>query len=95
MDNYKAQTTLNERDSLIDLLNAEKSLVKVYSEMLTEGVSKGFRDVIKQNLDKAIQTQFEVFMLITELGYARVTSVEEQPLEKAREKYQSVIDTLN
>ena len=48
MDNYsyKADITLNEKDSLQDMLNLEKSLVKIYSTAMTEGVSKGFRTLI-------------------------------------------------
>ncbi len=95
MDNYKAQTTLNEKDSLMDLLNAEKSLVNVYSQMLTEGVSKGFRDTVKDSLEQAIESQFEVFMLLTELGYARVCSAEYEELNKTREKYRQIMDTLS
>ena len=31
MSNYKADITLNEKDSLQDMLNLEKALVKIYS----------------------------------------------------------------
>ena len=43
---YKADITLNEKDSLQDMLNLEKSLVKIYSTAMTEGASKGFRTLM-------------------------------------------------
>ena len=39
MTSYKAEVTLNEKDSILDLLALEKSLVKIYATALTEGVS--------------------------------------------------------
>ena len=50
MSEYKADITLNEKDSLQDMLNLEKSLVKIYSLAMTEGCSKGFRTLIRDVL---------------------------------------------
>ncbi|MBQ9756477.1 MAG: spore coat protein, partial [Clostridia bacterium] len=36
MQNYKADITLNEKDSLQDMLTLEKSVVKLYSTAITE-----------------------------------------------------------
>ena len=36
---YMKDVTLNEKDSLQDMLNLEKNLVKVYSTVMTEGVT--------------------------------------------------------
>ena len=47
---YKAEVTLNEKDSLQDMLNLEKSAVKLYSTAMTEGCSKGFRTLVKELL---------------------------------------------
>lgn len=95
MSNYKADTTLNERDSLIDMLNVEKELVKMYSTCITEGVSKGFRTTVKSCLEGQIDSQFNVFSLLTELDYASVTSADEQTIQTEKEKFCEIKNQLN
>lgn len=87
MNNYKAQTTLNEKDSLYDVLSVEKNLVKLYATAITEGCSKGFRVAIKNNLIQAISDQLSVFLLVTEADYERVESATEAQTKQLREKF--------
>lgn len=94
MDHYKAQTTLNEKDSLQDLLNAEKSLVKIYSTAITEGCSDGFRSVIMENWQDSVSDQMNVFLQMTELGYYKVESAPESALSEQREKFNKVQSEL-
>lgn len=95
MSNYKAETTLNEKDSLQDMLNVEKETVKMYSTALTEGVSKGFRQTIAKLFGDAADSQFTVYMLMSELGYAKVDSAPESTLTEEKAKFQKVLNTLN
>lgn len=85
--NYKAETTLNEKDSLIDMLAIEKNLVTLYATAITEGCSKGFRTVVKNNLIKEIQDQINVFFLMTECGHAKVEAQDVAELNALREKF--------
>ncbi len=78
MRDYKADITLNEEDSINDLLALEKSLVKLYATMITESVSKGVRNMIKAHLKEAIEDQIAVFFLLTELDYERVEACKEE-----------------
>lgn len=87
MRDYKADITLNEQDSLNDLLIAEKGLTKLYATVITESVSKGVRNVVRQNLIKEIDDQISVFFLLTEMDYARVVSASEELRKDAREKF--------
>ena len=87
MSNYKAEVTLNEKDSLTDLLSAEKSLVKLYALCITEGCSQGFRSVVKRHLSECITNQMDAFLLLTELGYYRVESAEEESLKKIKDNF--------
>ena len=93
--NYKADTTLNERDSLQDLLNLEKQALKCYSTAITEGVSKGFRTQIKTNLKESIDDQINVFFLMTEHGYAQVESAPKEQKNALKEKFSKVKNQLN
>jgi spore coat protein CotF len=94
MDHYKAQTTLNEKDSLQDLLTAEKGLVKIYSTAITEGCSDGFREVVMDNLNDAVSDQMDVFLQMTELGYYKVESAPENAINEQREKFLQVKNQL-
>lgn len=94
MNHYKADTTLNEKDSLQDLLNVEKSLVKIYSTAITEGCSDGFRTLIKEHWEDSVSDQMDVFLQMTELGYYKVESAPEQAKQEQREKFLKVKNQL-
>lgn len=87
MADYKADTTLNERDTLFDLLITEKTLVKLYAFATTEAVSKGFRTALKTLYSQSVADQMNVFMNITETDYARVCSANESDLKTAKDKF--------
>ena len=87
MTSYKAEVTLNEKDTLTDLLTLEKSLLKLYALCISEGCSQGFRNLIKNHLSSVITDQMEVFLLLTELDYYRVESASEDSLKKIKDKF--------
>ena len=95
MSNYKADITLNEKDSIQDMLNLEKSLVKIYATAITEGCSKGFRTQVKENLNGAVEDQMNVFLQMTEHGYYQVESAPEQALMQNKEKFCEVRSQLS
>lgn len=95
MSNYKADMTLNERDSLQDMLSAEKNLVKAYATSITEAVSNGFRTVIKNNFSSATHDQLDVFMQMTEHDYYRVQAASEEELKTQRDKFERVKSQLS
>ena len=97
MDNYsyKADITLNEKDSLQDMLNIEKSLVKIYSTAMTEGVSKGFRTLIKNHWNESNDDQIKVFFQMTEHGYYQVESAPEEILSEHKTKFNKVKNQLS
>ena len=94
MSGYKAEVTLNEKDSLMDLLNLEKSIVKVYATAITEGCSKGFRTTVKGLLNEAVEEQVGVFFLMTERDYAKVESAPEEQLNNLKNKFCNVKSQL-
>ncbi len=84
MRDFKADITLNEEDSLTDLLMQEKTLVKLYATAICESVSKGTREVIEENLSKTICDQISVFFLLTELDYYKVEAATEEQRANVR-----------
>ncbi len=95
MSNYKADITLNEKDSLQDMLNIEKNMVKIYSTAITEGCSKGFRNLIKENWQTSTDDQMKVFLEMTEKGYYQVESAPETILSEHRNKFSKVKPQLS
>ena len=97
MDNYayKADITLNEKDSLQDMLNLEKSLVKIYSTAITEGVSNGFRTLVKEHWNQATDDQIKVFFEMTEHGYYQVESAPKETLSEQKSKFDKVKNQLS
>ena len=95
MSNYKADITLNEKDSLQDMLNLEKALVKIYSTAITEGCSKGFRTLIKNHWGQATEDQIKVFFEMTEHGYYQVESAPETVLSEQKNKFMKVKGQLS
>ena len=95
MKNYKAEVTLNERDSLIDMLTTEKMLVKLYATALTEGVSKGFRKSVEKYIDKVAYTQAQVFFMLTERNYERVHTADSVQTQELKEKFSEVKHQLS
>lgn len=95
MANYKAEITLNERDSMLDVLSLEKQMVKTYSTAITEGTSKGFRKIIGENLELTIDDQFSTFMMSCEYDHARVESAEMEVIKKEKHRFENLGKELN
>lgn len=66
---YKAEITLNEKDSLFDLRIAEQNLVKAYAEALTECSHRVFFAAIKSGLINAAEDCLHTFNLLKERKY--------------------------
>lgn len=95
MRDYKADITLNEKDSLQDMLGVEKSLVKIYSTAITEGCSQGFRTLIKRHWGQVTEDQMDVFLQMTEHGYYKVESAPEQILSEHKQKFEPIKSQLS
>ena len=94
MRTFKAEVTLNERDSLEDLLGAEKQLLKTYATVISESVSNGMRKLTEKHLKEVIDDQINVFFLMTERGYYTVSSAKEEDWEKIKQKFSAESNQL-
>lgn len=92
---YKADITLNEKDSLTDILQSEKNLAKLYAFAVTEGCSKGFRTAVKTFFNETAAAQFEVFLMLTELGSYRTESATEESLLRVKKEFSSALKELS
>ena len=88
---YKDKTQLNERDTLMDVLNLEKEIVKMYSTCLTEGDSKGFRQTVKNLFTESAQDQYEVFKLLKDNGYCQLEEADQNKMKQLKEQSEKKI----
>jgi hypothetical protein len=93
--NYKAETTLNERDTLTDIYLTLRLLIKAYANALSLSTSKGFIKQIKEHLNEVSKDRLDVFMLLTERDYMGVNSCDDERKKELINRFKSRIDTLN
>ena len=58
MKNEKREITLNEKDSLTDMLETEKNVLNAYVDSLWQVEKKQFREQILRNLNETAQDAF-------------------------------------
>ncbi len=92
---YKAEVTLNEKDSLQDMLTLEKTLVKTYATAMTEGCSKGFRTIVEDHLTQTANDQMKVFLMMTEHDYYRVESAPQETLSQKKQTFSKIKSQLS
>ena len=80
----KMDCTLNEKDTLMDMLDAEKHLMVLYTTALFEGSTKAVRKNFSENLLGVAENQYCIFNQMQSRGYC-----EPQPANK------NMIDTTN
>lgn len=83
----KKESSLNEKDSLTDMLNTEKMLLDSYALAIKEGSSKSLRSQFMSCFTKAQENQFTVFSEMKEKGYYKLMPAEKQMLDQKSEDF--------
>ena len=65
----KMDCTLNEKDTLQDMLDSEKQLMEIYTTALFEGSTKAARKNFSTNLLGVAENQFCLFTQMQSRGY--------------------------
>lgn len=94
MKGYKSEITLNEKDSLTDMLLLEKELVKIYASALTEGATRGFRNAVKSNLDGAAGDQYAVFSAMQKQGLYDPTPADRAVAVEKKQNFTQIFKEL-
>ncbi|MDE7158728.1 MAG: spore coat protein [Clostridiales bacterium] len=87
MKQRKQDVSLNEKDALQDLLEAEKILLSYYHDAIVEGSCKPFRKEIFKNYTSSAETQFTVFEQMLARGYYDVQPAEKAMIDKKKEAF--------
>ena len=87
----KKDTTLNEKDALQDMLEAEKLLMSYYAAAILEGSSKPFRKEIFKNYTSSADTQFTVFEQMLARGYYDVQPAQKPMIDQKAQIFSKVL----
>ena len=91
----KQQIQLNEKDSLQDMLNLEKEIVKLYSTALTEGIGAKLSPMVKNHLVDSANDQFEVFTQMAENNYYEVKPADKAVIDEQKANFKQVLAQLS
>lgn len=94
MANKQQQLKLNEKDTLTDMLMAEKAMVKMYSTALTEASGKSVRSVLKSGFNECIADQHGLFQIMNECGYYEPAPADKAVIDKQRDAFEKVSGAL-
>jgi spore coat protein CotF len=86
----KSDILLNEKDTLLDVLNAEKQLMTIYSTALFEGSTKTVRKAFKENLLSVAENQYTIFSQMLTRGYIAPKSAPKADIDQANDMYKKV-----
>ena len=83
----KMDTTLNEKDSLQDMLEAEKQLMSLYTTALFEGSTKSVRKNFSTNLLGVADNQYCIFNQMQSRGYYESQPAKKNMIDQANDTY--------
>jgi len=95
MNGYKAEITLNEKDSLTDLLLIEKELVKLYAGAITEGASKSFRSTVKSQFECAANDQYTVYNTMSKQGFYETKPADKTVMDQQKQTFMEELKKMN
>lgn len=79
--------TLNEKDTLQDLLESEKQLMTLYTTALYEGSSKTVRKSFSENLLGVAENQFNIFTQMQSRGYYEPAPAKKDMIDEATKTF--------
>ncbi len=90
----KMDCTLNEKDTLLDMLDAEKHLMTLYTTALFEGSTKTVRKNFSTNLLGVAENQYNIFTQLSSRGYVTPQPANKNMIDTATDSYKKQKKTL-
>lgn len=90
----KMDCMLNERDSLQDMLEAEKQLMSLYATALFEGSTKSVRNCLSENLIAVAEDQYCIFNQMKSRGYYEPQPANKSMIDTATDTYKKQKNSL-
>lgn len=83
----KMDCTLNEKDTLQDMLDSEKQLMEIYTTALFEGSTKAARKNFSTNLLGVAENQFCLFTQMQSRGYYEPQPANKKMIDEANSMF--------
>lgn len=83
----KMDCTLNEKDTLQDMLDSEKQLMEIYTTALFEGSTKAVRKNFSTNLLGVAENQYCLFTQMQSRGYYEPAPAKKNMIDEANSTY--------
>jgi len=90
----KSEMMLNEKDSLQDMLNIEKQMVKLYGTAVTETSCKNLRKMLKQNFSDITEDQFSVYQQMVNCNYYQTKPADKATIDEKVNNFTKVKSQL-
>ena len=90
----KSDCTLNEKDSLQDMLDSEKQLMEIYTTALFEGSTKSIRKNFTTNLLGVAENQYCIFTQMNTRGYYEPKPANKALIDEANSTYKKQKNSL-
>jgi len=91
----KNEYTLNEKDTLTDLVGCQKNIVKLYASAITETTVKQLRDMFKTNMLEAASDHLSVSNAMTDRNYFMAPEADKHDIETIKKSNKSTLSELN
>lgn len=85
--NVQGMPVLNDQDRMEDLLTQEKYLISSYSTFVPEASCPHLRQVLTDNLNQTVQTQFKVFDQMNNMGWYPTKVAQQNDVKMAQQKF--------
>ncbi|MBD5583477.1 MAG: spore coat protein [Clostridia bacterium] len=90
----KSDVTLNEKDSILDMLESEKHLMTIYNTALFEGSTKAMRKNFSTNLLGVAENQYLLFTQMNTRGYYEPKPANKTVIDEACDTFKKQKNSL-
>lgn len=90
----KSDTTLNEKDAIMDVLEGEKQLMGLYTTAMYEGSTKSIRKHFSDHLMAVANDQYMLFNQMSTRGYYTPQPAQKNAIDEANNTFKKQRNSL-
>lgn len=88
------QSQFGDKEMLNDILDEEKSIIKLYSTGVTESSCQNMRNLFLKNIDQLNDDQYQVFDHMRTLGFYQTSPAQDTKVQQAKQKFSQMQQQL-
>lgn len=85
--NMPGTQQLNDQQRMEDLLTQEKYMISSYSTFVPEATCPQLRQVLTDNLNQSVQSQFTVYQKMDSMGWYPAKPAQQNDVQTAQQKF--------